>query len=231
MPVNDYLPAREADLLNWSNNFDALITADPAAVGLDLAQATAFAALNATWAAAFATATDPSTRGPSATVAKLTAKDAMTENARFLAGIVQAAPGVTAQQIFDLGLTVRDTEPTPVPVPVSAPGIEIISSVGRAVRIRLRDVLNPDSRAKPDGVVSAAVMSFLGSDPPAPTDMAAWTFEGVTTRTLTNINFDPTVPSGATAWLTAVWYNTTGESGPPTAPVSVQIPGTLPMAA
>src|SRR3954452_21321680 len=85
--ATDYLPKREADLVNWSAGFSAYITANAAAVGLQSSQATSYAALHASWVSAFDTATNNSTRTPAAIEAKNDAKKLLVASARQLVGI------------------------------------------------------------------------------------------------------------------------------------------------
>ena len=144
-----FLPKREADLVTWSTNLDTRLTADPLIYGLDIGQAAAYAALHGTFAAAFQAANEPSTRTPSAIQAKNDAKEALIEEARSLVNIIQAFPGTTNQMRTDLGITVPDTEPAPVPVPAWPPGIDIVSTYDRTVTLRLKDMSAPASRGKP----------------------------------------------------------------------------------
>src|SRR5688572_8340213 len=120
MPL-DFLPKRDGDLVTWSVNFKAKITAAPADYGLTAAQATAYGAKHDAYAAAYQTASNPDTRSPTNIVAKDAARFALQAEARMLARIVQAAPAVTAEQKSELGLTVRDVEPSPIPPPALAP--------------------------------------------------------------------------------------------------------------
>jgi hypothetical protein len=225
----DFLPSRESDLVTWSTNFSTLITANPVIYGLDLGQAAAYAALHAAFIAAYQTANDPSTRTPSAIVSKNDAKDALIASARDLAGIAQNFPGITDVLRSDLGITVPDTEPTPILPPSDPPGMDIISAVGRTVRLRLHDFNSPASRGKPDGVAGAAVFSFVGDT--APVELDDWQFEGNTTRTSVDVEFAPEVPNGSTVWLTAFWFNPRAQSGPAAQPLSTNIPGGLAQAA
>src|SRR5688572_5857937 len=122
----DFFPSREADIVTWSVNFKTLITATPTTYGLTAAQATAYTTKHDAFVAAHQTANDPATRSPSAIIAKDVAKVALAAEARMLARIVQATPTVTAEQKSDLGLTVRDGEPSPIPPPAFAPEVDII---------------------------------------------------------------------------------------------------------
>ena len=227
--TTDFIPSRESELVTWSTNFDKLITANPVIYGLDLAQAAAYAALHAAFVAAYQTASDPSTRTPSSIVSKNDAKDALIASARDLAGIAQNFPGITDVLRSDLGITVPDTEPTPIPAPSDPPGLDIVSAVARTVRLRLHDFNSSTSRGKPDGVAGAAVFSFVGD--PAPVELEDWKFEGNTTRTSFDVEFDPEVPNGSMVWLTAFWFNPRAQSGPAAQPVSTNIPGGLAQAA
>jgi len=227
---NDFLPTKDAQLAQWANNFDTQITASPAAVGLSIAQAAEFTAVNTVWQAAYLTSVEPSTAGPSATAAKNSARKPMKEKARELAAIIRAFPALTDQQRVDLWLTVPDPNPSPVPVPTSAPDILIDKTEGNLVTVRLRDAENPDSRGKPDGVAGASIYQFIGAQPPSLGDIEAWTFHGNTTRVLNTLDFSDEQP-GATIWLTSVWFNTRMDSGPATDPVVVQLPGTYQQAA
>ena len=225
----DFIPPRESELVTWSNNFNTLINATPVAYGLTSAQTMTYTSLHDAFVSAYQIANDNSTRTPSNIVTKDDAKDVMIDNARKLVGIVQADPSVTDTQRSDLEINVPDTEPTPVPVPRDAPALTIVSIIGRTVKIRLRDVANPDRRGKPDGVNGAIIMSAEGVTPPS--DIGEWKLEMNLTRTTADVTFPAALAAGAQVWLTAYWYNTKGESGPAAAPQTTNIAGGLSQAA
>lgn len=230
MPLPVFPPSREAELLIWAANFDQLITATPVAFGLTAAQATAFGNLRSDFVAKYATAVEPTTNSRAAVVAKNESKAALLEGARELIAIVQAFPGTTNEMRAGLGIKVRDGEPTPVPPPSVSPEIDIVSSVMRTVRLRVHNETTL-GRRKPDGVAGALIFSFVGAQPPAPQDTHLWKFEVNTTKTTADVQFPSDVPSGATVWFTAFWYNPRGESGPAAAAAHANLPGTLSMAA
>jgi hypothetical protein len=159
----DFLPSRDGLLVTWSVNFKTKITATPTVYALTAAQATAYGLKHDAYAAAYQTAKDPSTRTPSSVLAKDVAKKNLETEARMLARIVQAAPAVTNQQRSDLGLTVRDVEPSPIDRPAFAPEGAIVSVTGRSVRIRYRDAQEPSRRGKPNGCAGLAVFSHVGA--------------------------------------------------------------------
>jgi len=230
--TTDYLPAREADLLQWSTNFDTRINAGALNYGLTVPQAAAYTVLHDAFAAAYATANEPITRTPAAITTKNTAKNALIRGVggiRELAAIVQAFPGTTDTERVELGLNVRDTEPTPIPPPSVAPGLSVSLVTGRTVKVRVFDALVPSSRSKPEGVLGASVYSYVGET--APVDIDSWKYEGSTTRTTIDVEFPATVANGSRVWLTAYWTNPRLESGPPCQPVSTNIAGGLAQAA
>ncbi len=233
MPATtDYLPTREADLVQWSTNFDARITASAANYGLTPAQATAYNALHTAFASAWQTANENITRTPPNIGAKNTAKEALIAGPggiRELVGIVQEFPGTTRAERIELQITVRDTEPSPIPVPAVAPKLTIVSVNGRTVKIRLQDADSPGSRAKPAGVKGASVYSFVGAT--VPETIEEWKYEGSTTKNVVDVDFPVSVPAGSKVWLSANWSNPRLQAGPPCDPVQTTVGGGLAAAA
>jgi len=227
MPATtDYLPTRESDLVVWGNNFDAKINADPTGFGLTIAQAADFTTANTAWVAAFNAVNDNATRTPAAIQTKNTAKAAMVALARQLAQIIQKNPATTNTQRSELGLTVPDIEPTPVPIPSTSPIFEIISVLGQSLQFKLRDPAEPERRGKPDGVAGASIFAFIGET--APANMAEWQSMGNFTRTNGTLTFlSALVSPGSKVWLTASWFNPRGQQGPLSSPQSVYLAGGL----
>ena len=231
MPEN-FLPAREADLLNFASNMNTLIVASPVSFGLDAAAASAFTALFTSFQTAYAAAVSPSSNSHANKVAKNNAKAAMIDGPggiRELARLIQANPAVPDTRKAQLGLTVRDVEPSPIPPPSTAPAITIESVAGRQVHVRLRDAENPDRRGKPDGVEGATILTFVGAE--APADPAAWSYAFNTSKTVFDIDFPASVAVGAKVWVTAFWFNPRKQSSPPATPQSTHIGAGLAMAA
>jgi hypothetical protein len=224
----NFLPTRDALLLDWSSNFNTKITASPTTYGLTAAQATAYGTLNTAFSSAYTTATAPSTRTRGTVAAKNAARATLKANARLLARIVQATASVTAQQKIDLGLTPRDVIPSPINPPTEAPVIEIVAALGRTIKLNLRTV-GSDRRGKPNGVQGASLFSFVGAA--APADLSDWMFEGSTTRTSFDVEFAPTIPAGSQVWLTAFWFNPRSQSGPACTPINAYIAGGVALAA
>ena len=116
MPA-DFVPRREADLVQYGLNFKTRIGATPTVFSLTALQATQFGTLYDTFVSAFNIAKSDATNSRSATITKNAAKSAMIANLRLLAAIVQKAPTTTDTMRSDLGLTVPK-----IPSPPAEPG-------------------------------------------------------------------------------------------------------------
>lgn len=227
-----YLPNTDSGLRDWAKNFSdkAAALLDPTAVGLTAAQVIEYAAAYADYDIKYIAAVEPNTRGGATILAKNQSKEALIVLSRELAMYVANASGTTDLQRYEFGLTIPDTEPTPTPVPTTPPNLSIQLVTGRVVTIRLRDAENPDSRGKPEGVIGAAVLSYVGEA--IPSDLGDWKFEGNTTRAVNvNVAFPPSVAAGSQVWITAFWFNTRGESGLAASPVTTNVSDGLVQAA
>ena len=223
-------PGREADLVTFTQQFKAKITATPTAYSLTAAQATAYAAKSDDFIAKWNVVQDPATRTRTNTSLKDVAKAALLAELRMLVKIIQNAPATTNAMRIELGIPQRATEPTPIPPPAAAPLLEVVKVYGRQITVRLKDAVG-DRRGKPQGCAGATLFSFVGAEPPA--SGAGWRAEGNVTRGTIIVEFAATVPAGAKVWFTAIWYSQRGLTGPACTPVQSGIgyEGAMPMAA
>ena len=223
-----FLPGKDDALLAWAEQFGVLIQASPTTYGLVAADATAFGVVKTSFADAMA-ANAPGVRSQATVAAKNGAKAALKTSARFLADRIQGTASVTDAQKLELGLTVR-AQPQPIPAPSVSPDMDLISMIANVARIRIHDAATA-SRRKPSGCVSANVFSYVGES--APTDPAAWKFEGGTTRSIFDVTFDAELAPGTKCWITCQWLSRKMLAGPAAQPIStvIQFGGNLPMAA
>ena len=114
----------DAELYTGSKAFSTQITATPTAFGLTAANASAYAALNSAYEAAYLAANNAETRTKGAVQAKRDAKIALKAMASDLAKIIDGTATVTDQQKLDLGLSVRAT-PGPRPAPGACTGFTV----------------------------------------------------------------------------------------------------------
>jgi len=230
MPVPEFLPSKEADLLAWSTNFDAKITATPTIYGVTSAMATVYTALHLAFATKYAESIEPTTNSKATIAAKNLAKQNLVNGpggARALVALCQAFPGMNDALRAELSIRPRDVEPSPAPVPDDAPQLNIVSTVGRKVTLRLRDPKNPDRRGKPEGIQGATVLTHVGTT--APQDPLLWTFAINTSKTTFDIDFPVTIPAESKVWITAFWFNSRKDNSPPSTPVATRLADTVAM--
>lgn len=101
-----YLPADDAGLTKYANNFSSKLTAAPTDYGLVAGDAVIIAALLVTWEAAYTAGKNPSTRSTTAIAAMAAARQAMRAGIQALAPRVSANPAVTSEDKVSLGVTV-----------------------------------------------------------------------------------------------------------------------------
>ena len=225
----DFIPSTDAGKLAWSSNYSTLVSAGPIPLGLTAGIATLLATKQALFASTMAAAIDPSTRGKATVFAKDAARKDLIAYCRLTARTISGNMNVTNATKLALGLTVPQAVIGPIPVPATAPDIDVVSVIGRTVKLRLHDAASATKRGKPRGVAGASIFSFVGAA--APTDASAWKFEGNVTRPTAEILFPDTVASGAPVWFTAFWYNPRAIKGPGCAVVGTNIQGGSAMAA
>ncbi|MEM1446262.1 MAG: hypothetical protein AAGF84_09420 [Planctomycetota bacterium] len=216
-------PAREPELLEWSQNlYDKVTAADASTLyGLTSEQFIPFASAQETFKAAYAVTNDPDTKTKPAVQTKNTAKKSMLDEARKLISQLQGSSVMTDAKRDALQIPIKDSEPTPVPPPSEAPTLEILSQNGHEVTFRLLPASGPSRRRKPEGVQGATVLTYVGDT--APLDPTVWTFQGNTTKNVKTIVFDESIAPGTKVWLTAFWFNRRTQSGPPCDPVAAYI--------
>jgi hypothetical protein len=221
-----YLPLSDDGLASWALSFATYINSgiDPTTIGLTLDEATAYQMLQQDYATKLAAAKDPETRGNATIYAKQEAKQSLVSESRRLAMIVTNYPATTNKQRQAMGLTIKDTTPSPVPVPDSAPVVEVREVKNQRITLVLHNA-ESTSRAKPAGVKGATLFSYVGESTPAA--LSDWKFEGNVTRTLVDLDMPATVPNGSKVWITAFWFNSKAESGPATAPIYTYLGGGL----
>lgn len=231
MAVPPFPQKREAELLSWSSSFDALITDTPTRYGLTIEQAAAYATLHSDFATKYATATNPNTNSKANVERKNTAKEQLLYGpggAWQLVNVIQAWPEINNDLRAELNIRIPDTEPTPVPVPDESPVVDVVSSVGHSIKVRVHDDTG-NLRSKPAGVKGASLFFYVGDNPPS--DVSAWSFALNSTKNLSDISVPAETAAGAKVWLTAFWFNSKMQSGPGATPVSIHIPGGLSVAA
>jgi len=215
-----YIPTRDAELESWLLNFKTLIATTPTNYGLVAADGTAITNSYNAWHTAFLAATNPSTRTGVTVAAKDAQKILTLTLVRTYAKTIRANLAVSDSLKLGLGLHVADTEPSPVPPPVTYPLLSI-SGAGQGVQtLRAADQETPTRRAKPAGSVGMLLFRTIGTTPTD--DPTNSSFLGFVTRAEFVSTFD-SGDDGKVATYFGRWTNAKGEMGPWSAPVSMRI--------
>ena len=223
-----FIPSREAELLQWSENFCAGMAKLSGPLGLAAQQVQAYQSQHEAFAALYEKAQDVARRTQVIVQQKNDAKRSLVRLARQLARQIQDSPETTDEMRSALGLTVHVMKRKRIARPSDVPQIDVLRMDGSQVHLRL--TRGPCGRSsKPAGVQGASVFSYVGDEPP--NEVGRWTFEGNTSRTICAVDVTCSTDRVVKAWLTACWYNPRGESGPAAKPVCVQIARTMVTAA
>jgi hypothetical protein len=209
-----------AEIVSGSAVFAAAVSADYASIRISDSQAAHYVTVDAALQGAYRAGTTSETR---TSVAVRRMKDAIKlvqREAQLLAKIIYATQTVSDAQSITLGLLPRATY-TRRTGSTEPPVVQVVSVVGRVVRIRLRGQPSEGGR-RGIGALGAQVYSFVG-DPP-PTDARGYHHEGVATRETYQIVFPNDVPGGATAWVSAAWVSPRGMTSSACTPVKPDHP-------
>ncbi|MEO6434282.1 MAG: hypothetical protein ABIP55_00775 [Tepidisphaeraceae bacterium] len=219
----DFLPRRDAELLGWARNFRDKIVASAQAYGLDPQQAADFSDKVDVFAADYQAVASPSTRTRSATVRKDGSRAAMKQDARRLAAIARAHPGVSGEQRIELGLSLREERRTRGGRPRTVPQLVIRSATGHTVTLRIRNGQSGKRGGRAEGLAGAAVFSYTGEQPPG--RRSQWSLRGFATRGRFNVRLESDTAPGSRVWLSACWLSAALRRGPACTPILTNIAG------
>lgn len=183
-----YIPAKDSLFDNWLANFATLITASPSTYGLVAGDALVIQGAYDDWSAAYTLATDPSTRTKPTVAAKDAQRATSSAIARPYAINVRNNAGVSNEDKLDLGLTIPDLTPTPVPPPVTSPSLSLVNAISLQHQLNFRDSAFPLLKRKPVGATSLQLWRAVGVV--AATDPAQASFYNNVTKTPFVVGFD-----------------------------------------
>jgi len=219
--ARNFYYAADARVVAGSANFAALVGASPSSYGIPEWRAARYVALDADLQSKYRAATTPETRSPVAVAEKTVALKAVQREATNLARIAYATAGVDDARLMTLGLRPRPVRRPRAPA-MEPPVVDVISVVGRIVKLRVRPPSGHGASKSP-ATLGANVFSFVGPQPPS--DPLQYHFDGLATRRTYEIVFGDEVASGSTAWVSAGWVSRRGVRGMACAPVQLTITG------
>jgi hypothetical protein len=212
--TSNYIPRPDGNFAAWANHYYDAVEKWYSVQGFDKELLAALKKALDTWQSLYPAHVTAQQRAEGARQAKDQARAELEREIRPVTNFVQGYPKTTNADRAEIGITVRDTSPSPAPAPTSRP-LALVESPARLThQLRLVDESTPTRRARPAGVLGAEVwVKLVDADQPAPTDPAALTFLTMTTKPSFRAEFKAG-EGGKTAVYMARWVNTRGEKGP-----------------
>jgi hypothetical protein len=216
----DYIPFNDAEFDIWQSNLLAIAGDNLTPWGIPASDLDQVKASQATWTDAWAKANNRQNR----TAGDVKAKDEAAANLKkairlFVAEWLASNSRVADADRTRMGITVKNTARTAVPVPSTSPVASIDFSVRLQHTIHFADETTPRLKAKPAGVHGCEIYTKVGD---APKDVSELVYAGTDTATPFVQKFDGD-KTGKTAYYALRWVNTRGESGPWSAIVSAVV--------
>jgi len=212
------IPATDADFNEYFERVVPYLDANKARLGVSNTALADLQSLFTQWNDIYPKSQNPDLRTSAITAEKNQLREQISDLLREIYRDIPES-ALTVSDRETLSLKLRDTEPTPSPVPDHAPDITIAEIRHLSHELRLTDPENPHTQAKPKGVAEIEVFRFISPEkpqptPPAPpTDISQYRFVGNATRFLYTVEYTLS-DVGKTVWYIARYVNTRGQPGP-----------------
>ncbi|MDR3351771.1 MAG: hypothetical protein LBO00_01880 [Zoogloeaceae bacterium] len=206
----DYLPKKEAELIDWGNNFVTEITASGPVWEIPPTEISGVSTALTNFKTLHAQAVSPS-KTSVIVAAKNAARDDFKARVRAMVRFRFANPSISDADRVRCGLHPRDNTKTPIPDPTTVPLIAELKPLGNTrVEIRAHDEATPESHAIPYGYNGCLLRYAFGPGPI--TDLAALTHSTLMTRLLFTLVLPPEA-SGSRLSCAVAWQNERGHVG------------------
>jgi len=216
----DYIPAADAALENWQQNFVSVLDINLELLGLVPADIASIVSAQAAWTGAYSAHITTQNAARGATQSKDTARDALEEAIRPFVQRLQTSPLLTDALRAAMGITVPDPVRTPAAQPTSRPIVSVDTSERLRHAVTFFDSSTPTSRAKPEGVMGAEI--WLSTGPTPPESLSELRFVALATRS-PHVIEHMAASAGASAHYWVRWVSTRGETGPWSEAVSATV--------
>ena len=210
----NYIPRPDGSFDAWASQYCGAIKAWWGDHGLESSDLEPLLNAAAAWQKAYPAHIAAQAAAEGARQAKDAARAAREKEVRPVTNFVQGYPKTTNADRAEMGITVRDTSPSPAPAPSSRPLALVESGQRLTHQLRLVDESTPTRRARPKGVQRAEV--FVALTPPgspAPTNPSDYRYIGSVTRGETSLSFESD-KGGMQAHYLSRWVSTSGATGP-----------------
>ncbi|WP_059369852.1 hypothetical protein [Treponema endosymbiont of Eucomonympha sp.] len=206
---HDYVPGGDAPFWAWAKQLVGYAETRLADFGIPDETFAAIKGLYAAFDAAYQKAASPN-HGKVDVLEKDEARAALEKAPRpFAKTYLMFNPAVSDSDRENMGLSLHNKKPTPVPPPSTYPDWVFDTKTIRRISLRFRDQ-GSTSRAKPPGVHGAEIRWGFSAAPPAGVDdLTASEFCTNSPHTLVFAESE----RGKTVYFCLRWENTTGEKG------------------
>lgn len=220
-----YIPAPDAAFSAWLQNFSNLLSATPTDFGLTAPDATAVAAQNTAFQAAYTLAIDPATRTSPTVAAKDAARVTAEAVVRPYAIQISLNASVTNENKTAIGVNIPNRSPVPVPPPTTFPQLGFRSAEPLIHVLQYQDSGLGTGKKKPVGAIGLELWRSVGTV--AATDPAQADYYGQFTKSPLRSSFE-SAQVGKVCTYFARWITRSGpggiaQTGPWSAPLTVNV--------
>ena len=212
----------QAQLADGATQLVTVVTPSPSSFGVPAAQLASFTTLKNSFVSLLNQSSQPTSNTRAVNTAKNTARRALRQAAVLIAKVITGTPSVTDEQLVSLNLLPRTRGPA-VPMTRVAPIVNLLSCAGRIAKILVKDPSEQSRRGKTRGAVGINIFTYVG--PQMPDNVEDYFFQGMTTRTTSEVQFSNSVPSGSLVWISVCWVGRRGELSAASTPISFTVQG------
>lgn len=210
MLKHDVIPEKDEDFDKFQLILIAMVQANAVAWNIPAAIITAILPHKTNWDAKWAVAKNKATRTSTDVQAKKDARAAYEPALRSLiSGGLANNPYVTNEQRVEMGLNIRDKNPTPRPKPATKPDVTLKAHGNTQIMVTYEQEEGTEGdtrpRAKPEGVARMELVYKIGDPAPVSANDCPKTVS--ITRSPYKLNFEP-ADSGKKLYAFARWVNT-----------------------
>jgi hypothetical protein len=218
--ANDYIPRRDAEVLNWLRVFAGTISAAPSVYMLGPSDAAAIQRAVDEYAQAYALAKNPEFSTQVTVNEKDTARNSAEQICRQYASLIKPNAGVSDANKLAIGVRPLNRGRTPIHCPQSSPLLDILGAVPGKHVLCFHDTSTPESPAKPFGAIHLQLFIALGEQKIPDAEEAR--FYGTFTRGKFEVEFDH-ADDGKVATYFGRWASRRNQVGPWSSPVSMRV--------
>jgi hypothetical protein len=207
----DFIPQSDTQFDAWAANFVTYAGAHLADLGLVAGDMTPVTTAQTAWNTSFPANVTAQDAAQQARQDKDADRNTYENAIRVVVRKMQGSGAVDPGEAAAMGLTVPDTEPTPVGPPTTRPAISVDTTQRLRHILNFRDDSPGAGRGKPAGVLGCEIWVKIGGT--APTDVSECSYLATDTRSPYSRDYDGG-DADKTAHYMCRWVSTRHEPGP-----------------